>query len=286
MSVLSQFIPSGFFIKATTSYTSAQTVTWTKSGGTTGDTVVAVVVGGGGGGGRAALVTGGKGGNTYDYSMASGGGGGGVSAIGMPYDDCPSTVSVVVGAGGASRSTSGNGNSGANSSFGNFAIATGGQGGLVSSSGGISARGGSSLVGTSSNNANETAWNDGQRSTGGDSRYVQSSALNTTFGIPAGLTGGGGTVSTNVTTLYQANQPARTGTIFGAGGNGNSTFASNASAGSNPGGGGGGCISSLGGGYASGAGGTGAVYIYVVRGFASASDFLLRSSGNNYTVFM
>jgi hypothetical protein len=142
-------------IKATSSYTSSGTSTWTKASGATGDTVVAVVIGGGGGGAYALFVADGYGGGSY--SSSTGGGGGGVAVIAMPYEDCPSTVSVSVGAGGAAKTSRGDGNNGSTSSFGNFAKATGGQGGRTSGSwssrltgGGI---GGGPMFGNSSNNA-------------------------------------------------------------------------------------------------------------------------------------
>jgi hypothetical protein len=83
--------------------------------------------------------------------------------------------------------------------------------------------------------------------------------------IPAGLTGGGGSV---FGTSYQQNYQGGAGRIFGAGGNARTT-SSSATAGSNPGGGGGASYVT-----SSGEGGTGAVYVYVVAGFVPASAIL------------
>lgn len=278
MTTLSKYLPSSFLIKYTTSYTSPITENWNKQGGSTGDTVIAVVVGGGGSGARGTMSDGKNGGPSHP--VLTGGGGGGVSVVGMPYEECPSSVSIVVGQGGTVVSSDGNGNSGFNSSFGNFAIATGGQGGRANN-GGTWARGGSSIVGTSANNANETAWADGQRGTGGDSRYAD--LTTNAYGISAGLTGGGGSIGNYGASI--SNGTGRKGSLFGEGGD--AGIGSAAAAGTSPGGGGGAYFRPINGAsLTSGAGGTGAVYIYVVKGFASASDILVRIPGRNITVMI
>lgn len=279
-------------IKATSSYTSSGTSTWTKASGATGDTVVAVVIGGGGGGAYAIFTSNPYGGGTY--SSATGGGGGGVAVIAMPYEDCPSTVSVTVGAGGGARTSQGDGNNGSTSSFGNFAKATGGTGGKSTGTfsaylrgGGI---GGGPMFGNSSNNADNpdsetfigTSSKSGIRNGGAGRACVDSTSggfsLSYTSLIPAGLTGGGGSVFYNGTTWYTQNSTGGTGRIFGDGGSGQTSGAA-ATAGVAPGGGGGG--SSTGN---SGAGAVGAVYIYIVAGFVPASTILDRASSNKYTI--
>jgi hypothetical protein len=282
---------SSLTVKATSSYTSSGTSTWTKASGATGDTVVAVVIGGGGGGAYALFVADPYGGGSY--SSSTGGGGGGVAVIAMPYEDCPSTVSVSVGAGGAARTSQGNGNNGSTSSFGNFAKATGGTGGISTGiwsgylrPGGI---GGGPLFGNSSNNADyptsevvrdiaESGIRNGGAGRASPDVAGSGYSLSYTSLIPAGLTGGGGSVFYNGTTWYAQNSTGGTGRIFGDGGSGQTSGAA-ATAGVAPGGGGGGSATGN-----SGAGAVGAVYIYIVAGFVSASTILDRASSNKYTI--
>ena len=292
-------------IKATSSYTSSGTSTWTKASGATGDTVVAVVIGGGGSGARSTVTSvQDKYGTVYSAYAVTGGGGGGVAIIAMPYEDCPSTVSVTVGAGGAARSTDGAGNDGSRSSFGNFAKATGGQGGYYTAAGSTawSARissgglGGGALLGNSSNNADSPdaessssfpRQSGGFRNGGTGRAQVHATAggysLSYTSLITAGLTGGGGslffTAGASSTAYLTQNATGGQGRIFGDAGTAG-TGVTNGGTGSNPGGGGGAHIGSA----SSGAGGTGAVYIYVVAGFVPASSIIDRAAGNKFTI--
>ena len=292
-------------IKATSSYTSSGTSTWTKASGATGDTVVAVVIGGGGSGARSTVTSvQDKYGTVYSAYAVTGGGGGGVAIIAMPYEDCPSTVSVTVGAGGAARSTDGAGNDGSRSSFGNFAKATGGQGGYYTFAGSTawSARlasgglGGGALIGNSSNNADSPdaestssfpRQSGGHRNGGTGRAQAHATAggfpLSYTSLITAGLTGGGGslffTAGASSTAYLTQNATGGQGRIFGDAGTAG-TGVTNGGTGSNPGGGGGAHIGSA----SSGAGGTGAVYIYVVAGFVPASSIIDRAAGNKFTI--
>jgi hypothetical protein len=290
-------------IKATSSYTSSGTSTWTKASGATGDTVVAVVIGGGGSGAKSTITsTTDKFGTTYSAAAVSGGGGGGVCVIAMPYEDCPSSVTVIVGAGGAAVSTSNQGNNGADSKFGNFAIATGGKGGNRQTvtwgsflmRGGL---GGSPLPGNNSNNSDSPGQEysgssivDAGYRNGGSARSI---AYATGGGftpssyaslIPWGYTGGGGGLAfgsgASATNLYTQNATGGVGRIFGDGGAAGSTTTASGTAGSAPGGGGGAAIGTGN----SGAGGTGTVYVYVVAGFVPASSILDRGASNKYTV--
>ena len=116
--------------------------TWTKPAGFNAtDSVIFVAIGAGGSGGATR-------GNSSGIRYASGGGGGGGVAFGsIRYGDIASSVSVVVGSGGASVSAaslnvSTNGNNGGRSTFGNLALASGGVGGGASLISGDPAAGG------------------------------------------------------------------------------------------------------------------------------------------------
>ena len=208
----------------------------------------------------------------------TGGGGGGYAAAYISLSKLSSSVSVTVGAGGASRSGSNlAGLPGGNTSFGNIIEVTGGEGGPLADEGG--AEGGSwslnnvrfslslteswpSLLGTTSliipggtlDYTNTTVIDPlydisiFRIEDGGHSNYFDSFATNGGNAYRAGA-GGGGTVL-NVTAALL---PPGTSTYGGNGGAGGTT----GTAGAQPGGGGGGATST------SGAGGAGRVKVTV-----------------------
>lgn len=93
--------------------------TYTKTAGT--NRALVFAVGGGGGGG-----------SVSSGGLAPGGGGGG-TAIAFVDLSATETVSVLIGAGGAGGTGGGAGTSGGSTSFGDLAVASGGQGGRYSS---------------------------------------------------------------------------------------------------------------------------------------------------------
>lgn len=207
------------------------TGTWNKPA--SGSVALIEVWGGGGGGGRGTNIKGGTGGQ---YRSAY---------VSLAY--LPSTVSVTVGTGGASRTTSGNGNNGTASSFGSYITASGGLGGstvdpLAGGSGGsVNVRGTTNSwpaltpdLTTSENGGNI------------DSNNSPNAQSTTRSGAAGGNSGAGFTV-------------AGTSTYGGNGGAGAST--GSATNGAAPGGGGGAC--STGTGAVSGAGGNGRVRVTV-----------------------
>ena len=90
--------------------------TWTKPGGYSDDHMVLIRAWGAGAGGA-------KGSN------GGGGGGGAYCERIMRMADLPSSVAVTIGAGGAARTTTGDGNNGGNTTFGALLTAYGGTGG-------------------------------------------------------------------------------------------------------------------------------------------------------------
>jgi hypothetical protein len=239
---------TGFTVVDTQTYTVPSTYTWTKPSG---DYVLVEIWGAGGSGGK----------DTY----AGGGGGGGYTSFIVPASILPSTVSVTVGAGGASVSSSGPGNAGGSSSFGSFATATGGAAGLGNSASNPypQAAGGTGgtpdltslqtfadyvnrVISTTLGSITSSVAN-GIRDTGGLGAGDSSSEGNNVAGTNGLFSGGGGGGRIG-STLYAAGSS----TYGGAGGAGSTTTAT---AGTAPGGGGGG------GGTASGAGGAGKVVV-------------------------
>ena len=161
--------------------------TWTKPA--TGTIASVECFGGGGGGGR-----------EYNGSNpgALGGGGGGYLRIISPLSELPDTVSITIGAGGAGRSTYGNGSAGGDTSFGSF-VAGGGKGGngnyiampAYAAGGGGSTAGGNSGAngGTGGGASKSPAAASGVGALGGNG-----GALNAAGDYP----GGGGGASTTV----------------------------------------------------------------------------------------
>lgn len=98
-----------------TKYETTGTFTWTKPEGVT--TVIVLCWGGGGAG-------------AADYLLRGSGGAGASCVIGiLKATDLSSSETITVGAGGVGTSTDGNGQNGANSSFGSHVIGYGGRGG-------------------------------------------------------------------------------------------------------------------------------------------------------------
>lgn len=230
--------------------------TWTKPSGYGANAMAFVEAwGAGGSGGRGSA------------AVTSGGGGGGYNERWVPLSSLGSTETVTVGAGGAAKTTDGNGNTGGNSSFGSWLSAFGGGGG-----GGSGATGG----------------------TGGGPLGAGNISISTP-GLPLIMTSWDGTVA-----HYQGEVDATTGapsdgwfhgggggwgggagakSMYGGGGGGGSTAGAGGTsvvggsggagatstsgvAGSQPGGGGGGTRT----GAASGAGGAGRIRITVLDG--------------------
>jgi hypothetical protein len=184
--------------------------TWTKPAGVS---IVYVEVWGGGGSGAVSRFSG--------SNLAGGGGGGGFAAVLFAASDLGSTVSVVVGAGGAARvANNASGADGGNSSFDTL-TAFGGKGGQTSGVGGVGGNGEISSCGSIS----------------GGGGAVGVAAPFTAAGANCAYGGAGGGAASSSTV-------AGAGGISAYGGDGGFAKASNvfdpAGAGTAPGGGGGG----------------------------------------------
>lgn len=203
--------------------------TWNKPAGYSADTMVEVELwGGGGGGGR-----GSQGG--------AGGGGGSYKRLRFRYGDLPSSVAVTIGAGGAGRpSSNGVGTAGGSTSFGFYATALGGAGGLKTDDGNpvSGALGGSSGAGA--------IWDGGDGGVGDDS--AATAGQNATYGGGGG--GGGGS---------PGGRAGGFSTVVGGKGGDGTDQGVAASNGTAPGGGGGGSEDT-----ASGDGARGEVRIWIV----------------------
>jgi len=181
--------------------------------------------GGGGSGGR-------------QNTQGGGGGAGAACSIGfLKASEIGSTETITVGAGGAARSSTGNGATGSNSSFGSHVVGYGGLGGPSSGSAALGSR----------------AWGTSGYGSGGEALDIFSGGSggapdgdNTGGNAVFGGGGGGGTDDTG------GGSGASTSVFGGNGGAGGNT----GSAGSQPGGGGGGAEDGN-----SGAGGDGAVWV-------------------------
>jgi hypothetical protein len=236
--------------------------TWTKPGNAgPNDSLIVACIGGGGSGSAH---------RTTSNGCAAGGGGGGVAFVSLRIGDLPSTISVTVGAGGASRSQTANtsnptaGLAGGASIFGIYAHSNGGGGGSATFDSSELLQGGPG--GTSyalSGNATSFTTRTGGIGRTGEFRN------GATLPIFDGLTGGGGSSGNLSSTIRTVNRPAGIDRIFGDGGNGNNGTAEN---GVIPGGGGGGAtglnVNAI-----SGAGARGELQCYVVRGRVSAAAF-------------
>lgn len=229
---------------------------------------------------------GGSGGKSTSQSNgADGGGGGAYVEVTLLLASLPSSVTVTVGAGGAAVSVAGNGNNGANTTFGSILTAYGGDGGNGGSAvggmfggagGGVTSRGASGTGGGPSGGAV------GSNSVGGDSLLGGGGGglASSTAGRAGGNSidgGGGGGANGN----GGSGNPAAGGNSFRGGGGGGSrgwamaggaggvsqfggnggagaTGGGNGTAGAQPGGGGGGAESGN-----SGKGGDGRVRVTV-----------------------
>ena len=209
-----------------TKYETTGTFTWTKPAGVT--TVIALCWGGGGSGGK------------HD-DFGGGGGAGGSCVIGiLAAADLSSSETITVGAGGASTTSNGYGQSGANSSFGSHVTGYGGLRGFRNSSGDDDYAGGSRAWGIGGHFSN-LFLNDLDAPdifSGGTGGGSSTRGGNAVFGG-----GGGGAIG----------QAGGTSVL---GGNGGAGVTNTAVAGLQPGGGGGGCAYGP-----SGSGGDGAVWV-------------------------
>lgn len=209
---------------------------------------------------------GGSGGVRTTTGNAGGGGGGSRVERTLLFSVLGSTEVVNVGAGGASvASSNNNGNDGADTGFGAWVTAYGGNGGLnaannVSARGGAGAGPGGRGIGTDggaggggdSINASSIGIHGHARGDGGGGAGGGVSSSNTLIVAGKAAQGGGGGGAT--TSTGPSDQAGGTSQFGGAGGNGSGTAAT---AGAQPGGGGGAARN----GQASGAGGSGRVIV-------------------------
>ena len=218
-----------------TKYETTGTFTWTKPAGVT--TVIVLCWGGGGAGGA-------------DNDHGGSGGAGASCVIGiLKATDLSSSETITVGAGGVGTSTDGNGQNGANSSFGSHVIGYGGRGGddddnevpLGSRTWGIG-----ELV-QSVDNATPDAPDIFSGGAGGYSNLDGSSRTSGPGGKAVFGGGGGGGAD---------NDRAGGTSVFGGNGGQGRDGSANAVSGSQPGGGGGGAEDGV-----AGSGGDGAVWV-------------------------
>lgn len=224
--------------------------TWTKPTGYDPDTVVMVELwGGGGAGGRGAAGNG---------NTAQGGGGGGYNRGLFRISDLPSSLSVVIGAGGTAPGAAGVGGNGGNSTFGSLLTAYGGGGGAAAAA---TTGGGGGGVNGAGTNTSSTGGRTGGGNGGSGGAGAQD-ALNI-YG------GGGGTISSTAGAPGSAvhgggaggNAPSINGGVSAFGGRGGNGAPINTAAESGvaPGGGGAGTT----GNFASGNGARGECRIWI-----------------------
>lgn len=212
------FTGSVFFTGTTTGALRTEIITYNASSTWTKQTGLDFIrVQAWGGGGSGASVAG--------SSAGGGGGGGGYMEVWIPANQLGSTETVTIGAGGAARAATGNGNNGGNTTFGSFITAFGGSGGTsaIGGNGGVVQTGDTVFRGLGVNDAAGGVGIFYGGGAGGDASNNGGAAL---FGAAGG--GGTGGISSGIggTSIYGGN-----------GGNGAAT--GNASAGVAPGGGGG-----------------------------------------------
>jgi hypothetical protein len=251
--------------------------TWTKPTGadyTSTDTVIFIAIGGGGSGGAQRHPGSGW------YAAASGGCGGAIGVRAVQYSVIPSSVAITVGAGGAAFSM--------NTYYADFNTIVGNFGGDTTVAGLLVAQGGEPGQGGSSSST--PSWETpGSSITNAYSLFSSGTELSTmslglfsrlacrertgtagtaVYPFFSGLVAAGGSAGISVSTARTQNYTGQTG-VYGVGGNGNAT--GNASAGTGIGAGGGGCVrnnvTAV-----SGAGASGGVFAYVVRGKVSGRE--------------
>ena len=219
-----------------TKYETTGTFTWTKPAGVT--TVIVLCWGGGGAGGA-------------DNDHGGSGGAGASCVIGiLKATDLSSSETITVGAGGAGASSDGNGQNGANSSFGSHVIGYGGRGGDDDDNEvplGSRAWGMGGLVAQGPDSATPDAPDIFSGGTGG---YSNLDGFSRTSG-PGGkaVFGGGGGGGAD-------NDRAGGTSVFGGNGGQGRDGSTDAASGSQPGGGGGGAEDGV-----AGSGGDGAVWV-------------------------
>jgi len=220
--------------------------TWTKPAGVS--TVYAEIISAGGSGGAARRSGG----------AAGGGGGGAVHHAFFQASALGSTVTVTVGAGGASRVRTSDGATagaaGGSSAFGEITIAGGGAGGAgAAASGAVNGAGGLGFTVGDGDTARIVLEN----LEGGGSAWFDRSPVNTQSRNPIGGGGGGRAISVTGASTTGGVSPG-----YGNGGNGAASTSSSATAtaGAFPGGGGGGAVDAT-----SGAGAGGFVRVWCIR---------------------
>lgn len=227
-------------------YTTAGAATWTKP--TSGSVAYIQCWGAGGSGGR------------DSGNQAGGGGGGAYSAVFLPLSGLASSVTVTIGAGGASQGSNVGGSAGGNSSFGSYLVAYGGVGGFIGTSAVFGGGGGGQGSAPSLNVGGTDLAGQATVATGAGGNGNST----TTAGSAGDQGGGGGGGAATGTTGTGDGGPS----IYGAGGGGGSSpgghqgvggtsaYGGNGgnhqASGAQPGGGGGGATSG-----SSGAGGNG-----------------------------
>jgi hypothetical protein len=187
---LTQFFndhPSAGSVKTT--YNSS--VTWNKP--STGNMAFIQVWGAGGSGGR----TSGGGGR------AGGGGGGEYKELTVPLAFLPASLSITIGAGGAAKTTNGNGNTGGDTSFGTVLVAEGGLagGGTNNTSTNPGGAGGGDDGGAGGNSPGDNGLGEGSGNigvstyggSGGLAGNANTGASATAGSVPGGGGGAGGT---------------------------------------------------------------------------------------------
>lgn len=184
---------------------------------------------GGGGGGRK---------DTNNSQFRHGGGGGACATFDFPASSFGTTETITIGSGGAAKTTTADGDDGGNSSIGSLVTAYGGEGGKTSAS---TTQGGSAYIANvpmaTSGATPSSAYHAGCSQQGASTTVLGGGACgNAVYGNTVYGGAGGGTISSDDSTLY--NPATYSTTVFGGAG-GNASVASSGSDGTAPGGGGG-----------------------------------------------
>lgn len=176
--------------------------------------------------------------DTADTQFRFGGGGGACATFDFPASSLGTTETITIGAGGAAKSSTADGDDGGDSSIGSLVTAYGGEGGKVSAS---QTQGGSAYLANvpmfTSGATPSSAYHAGCSQSGASTTVLGGGACgNAVYGNTVYGGAGGGSISSNDSTLY--NPATYSTTVFGGAG-GNASVASSGSDGTAPGGGGG-----------------------------------------------
>lgn len=176
--------------------------------------------------------------DTADTQFRFGGGGGACATFDFPASSFGTTETITIGSGGAAKTTTADGDDGGNSSIGSLVTAYGGEGGKTSAS---TTQGGSAYIANvpmaTSGATPSSAYHAGCSQQGASTTVLGGGACgNAVYGNTVYGGAGGGTISSDDSTLY--NPATYSTTVFGGAG-GNASVASSGSDGTAPGGGGG-----------------------------------------------